>query len=145
MKKHYKGINGNLIITDTGILIERGLKGFFGGHGLKGNKSIPFSSITAVQFKKAGLTAGYIQLSINGGMESKGGLFAAMKEENTVSFYSTKNNEFEEAKNYIEEKINGSASTNSNLNDLEKLAELKQKGIITDDEFLAKKKAILNI
>jgi hypothetical protein len=39
----------------------------------------------------------------------------------------------------------GSAANNSGLNDLEKLADLRDKGIITPDEFEAKKKQILGL
>lgn len=45
----------------------------------------------------------------------------------------------------IEETRSGKYRTSSNLDDLEKLAELKDKGIITQEEFEKKKKAILDL
>jgi len=147
-QKEFKGYNGTLILTNTGVIIKRGIKGFLlGGGMLRGDKTIPYSSIIAVQLKKAGLTAGYIQLTLKGGSEAKAGLFQSVKDENTINFYSNKNKDFEEAKRLIEEKIStGNFQSNkSELDELEKLAELKEKGIITEEEFNAKKKSILGL
>jgi len=144
--KEYKGYNGSIVLTDNGVIIKRGLAGILLGHGLKGDKTIPYSSITAIQLKKAGLTAGYLQLSMQGGIESRGGLFKATRDENTIMFSNWDNKKFEEAKSIIEKRINGTGQQTSNeLNDLEKLAELKKKGIITEEEFSKKKKIILGI
>lgn len=150
--KEYKGYNGTLILTDTGVIIKRGAKGFFFGGGmLRGDKTIPYSSIVAVQLKKAGMTAGYIQLTLKGGSEAKSGLFQSTTDENSINFHSGfggKNNElFSEAKKMIEERINAvnSPAKNSGLDDLEKLAALKEKGIISEEEFQAKKKQLLGL
>jgi len=148
MDKEYKGYNGTLLLTSTGVVIKRGAKGFlFGGGMLRGDKTIPFSSIVAVQLKKAGMTAGYLQLSLRGGSEAKGGLFQSTTDENTVNFYSGSNGKFAEAKQIIEEHMSQSHGNNgkSDLGDLEKLAELKEKGIITQAEFEAKKKQLLGL
>jgi len=54
-QKEFKGYNGTLILTNTGVIIKRGIKGFLlGGGMLRGDKTIPYSSIIAVQLKKAG-------------------------------------------------------------------------------------------
>lgn len=150
--KEYKGYNGTLILTDTGVIIKRGAKGFLlGGGMLRGDKTIPYSSIVVVQLKKAGMTAGYIQLTLKGGSEAKSGLFQSTTDENSINFHSAfggNNNElFAEAKKLIEEKINAVNSTakNSGLDDLEKLAALKEKGIISEEEFQAKKKQLLGL
>lgn len=146
-QKVYKGWNGTLILTDTGVIIKRGLKGFFlGGGMIRGDKTIPYSSIVAVQFKKAGMLSGYLQLTIKGGPEAKGGLMQSVKDENTVTFQSWQNNKFEEVKRFIEEKISkNSEPKRDDIFDLEKLAELKEKGIITKEEFQKKKEQILKI
>lgn len=147
-QKEFKGYNGTLILTDTGVVIKRGAKGFLlGGGMLRGDKTIPYSSIVAVQMKKAGLVAGYLQLTLKGGSEAKSGLFQSTTDENTVNFHSGKNKIFEEAKQLIEERINesGQVRKNSDIDDLEKLAALKEKGIISEEEFNAKKKSILGL
>jgi len=147
MEKEYKGYNGNLILNDSGVVIKRGAKGFLlGGGMLRGDKSIPYSSIVAVQLKKAGLVAGYIQLTLMGGSEAKGGLFQSATDENTINFHAYgKNNElFAEAKEIIEKKIHQTkGQKNSDADDLEKYAQLRDKGILTEEEFQTKKKQIL--
>lgn len=149
MVKEYKGYNGTLILTDTGVIIKRGVKGFLlGGFMLRGDKTIPYTSIAAVQLKKAGLLAGYIQLTLMGGSEAKQGLFQSTTDENSINFHS-QNEKFTEAKEIIEQKIaesrSGNLKQNSEADDLEKFAKLKDKGVITEEEFQKKKKQILGI
>ena len=152
MRKEFKGYNGTLILTDTGVIIKRGAKGFWlGGGKLRGDKTIPYSSIIAVQLKKAGLVAGYIQLTLKGGSEAKGGLLQSVTNENTINFQAWgKNNQlFTEAKEIIEQNILKSQNSGhkeiSDADELEKYAKLKEKGIITEEEFNAKKKQILGL
>ena len=150
MEKEYKGYNGTLILKDSGVVIKRGVKGFLlGGGMLRGEKSIPFSSIVAVQLKKAGIVAGYIQLTLMGGSEAKGGLWQSATDENTINFQAFgKNNElFAEAKELVEEKIHEirSGGHKSEADDLEKYAKLRDKGVLTEEEFQAKKKQLLRL
>lgn len=150
-QKEYKGYNGTLILTEKAVIIKRGIKGFLlGGGKLRGDKTIPYSSIVAVQLKKAGMTAGYLQLTLKGGSEAKSGLIESASDENSINFHSAfggnSNELFQEAKRMIEDKINSvGTSKSSNLDDLEKLASLKEKGIITQEEFDAKKKSLLSL
>ena len=55
-------------------------------HGLDGEKSILLSEITAYQLKEPGATVGYLQLVYPGSSDTKGGVFDAVKDENTVTF-----------------------------------------------------------
>lgn len=146
----FEGRSGTLILNDTGITLKRS-GGFLSGH-TSGEKNIPYKNITAVQFKRAGLTVGFIQFTLQGGGEAKGGVFEAVTDENTVTFGDEeKTREFERAKNIIEERIltaNSASSTSQSTNDfeqLEKLAALRDKGIISEAEFEAKKKQILGL
>lgn len=149
-QREFKGSNGTLILTETGITIKRGIKGFlFGGMMLRGDKTIPYSSIVAVQLKKAGLLAGYLQLTLSGGSEAKSGLIQSTDDENSINFnnWGDNNAQFAEAKSLIEQRIHAADSVStahSNLDELEKLARLKEKGIISDKEFQAKKKQLLD-
>jgi len=150
MEKEYRGYNGTLILTDTGVIIKRGMKGFIlGGGMLRGDKTIPYSSIVAVQLKKVGLTAGYLQLTLAGGSEAKAGLFQSTTDENTINFMSRgKNKMFTEAKELVEQRIvqaKGVGHIKSDADDLEKFAQLRDKGVITGDEFQAKKKQLLGL
>ena len=102
-----KGIQGGTIIFDgKKITIKR--RGFmaFATHGIKGDKIIPIKFITAIQFKSAGrFSNGYIQFSIMGGREAKGGLLQAVHDENTVLFKKKQQPEFEKIKEEIEKII----------------------------------------
>ncbi len=147
-QREYKGYNGTLILTDAGVIIKRGMKGFLlGGGMLRGDKTIPYSRIVAVQLKRAGMVAGYIQLTLMGGSEAKAGLFQSAKDENSINFhvYGGKNEKFEEAKRLIEERIGQDGQKHSSMDELEKLANLKERGVITEDEFNQKKKQLLNL
>lgn len=150
MEQEYKGYNGTVILKDNVLVIKRGAKGFLlGGGMLRGDKTIPYSSIIAVQLKKAGMMAGYIQFTLKGGSEAKSGMLQSTTDENTVNFQSwnNKNEKFEELKRIVEEKITQASGgrSNSSLDELEKLANLKDKGIITEEEFQQKKKHLLSI
>lgn len=100
-----QGINGKLILGKGFVEIVR--RGFmaFATQGLKGNKKIAIKQISAIQFKPAGLTNGYIQVSFSGGQESKRGIFMATQDENTVMFKKKQQTEFEKIKEKIEEQI----------------------------------------
>jgi hypothetical protein len=147
MNDEYKGYNGTIILTDAGVIIKRGAKGFLlGGGMLRGDKTIPYTSIVAVQLKKAGMTAGYLQLTLKGGSEAKSGLMQSTTDENTVNFHARKNKDFLEAKEKIEARISqssGSQQSRSGADELEKLAALKEKGILSQAEFDSEKAKIL--
>lgn len=131
-------------ITPTGVLALI-------NKGMKGTKTIPFLSINAIQYKKPGsFTNGYIQFTLSGGMESRGGILDATKDENTVMFAAKDTVVIEKIKDYIESQMQKLRNPNtpnqssvSLSSELEKLAELKNKGILTDDEFQSAKKRLL--
>jgi hypothetical protein len=149
------GTNGKLIVYESTIELKR--EGMWDRMlGLYGSKEIAISSITSIQFKKPGfLTNGFIQFAFSGSSENKGGgVFEAAKDENTVVFTNEHLAVFEKIKNIINRKreelkfaSNNNTNENSNLtlDDLGKLAELNQKGLISDEEFALVKKRILNI
>ena len=85
MKPVYKmkGVGELLEVYEDSLTITpKGLIGL-ASKGLKGTKTIPFTSIAAIQFKKSGLTSGYLQFTLPGGVESRGGVFQAANDENT--------------------------------------------------------------
>jgi hypothetical protein len=115
-EQFFKGLNGNLIITNEGVIINRGIKGFlFQNFTVRGDKLIPWDSIIAVQFQKASLFLGngYLQLSIKGGNEDKQGLNNAIFDENTITWTNLKMSEnnriFEAAANIIMARISRSS------------------------------------
>lgn len=151
-KYFLKGINGQITIEENFIVIDR--KGFTGfvGHGLKGAKRIPISSIRAIQLKRAGLFFnGYIQLTLPGGNENTGGIFKATQDENTVMFKIQDNDMAEDIKNYIEDKLiqlqsgNTIVNQKSSADEILKYKQLFDDGIITEEQFEKKKNELLNL
>ncbi len=143
-----KGINGQLALYSNKLCILR--KGFTSvmSQGLKGEKSILLSSISSIQLKKAGLlTNGYIQFSFMGGQEAKGGIFQGAADENTILFRKKQQAAFEEIKNQIENRTASEAPSGktSDADELTKFAALRDKGILTEEEFQQKKKLVLGL
>ena len=124
--------------------------------GFKGEKEILISQISSIQLKQPSrLSRGFIQFAFVGGQESKGGLYASVRDENSVLFDKKHQSVFEELKRRIDA-IRDSVSVAEEgparvspsawgLDELEKLASLHQRGILTDAEFEAKKKEILGL
>jgi predicted Zn-dependent peptidase len=143
------GVNGQIQLLEDRIRISR--KGFMGlmTQGLKGDKDILIAHISSIQFKKAGFFwNGYIQFAFLGGQESKSGLFDAVQDENTVVFDTGQQQSFDALKGAIEQKmaaLREEPKPASNLDELEKLASLRDKGIITEEEFTAKKRRLLGL
>lgn len=139
-----------LTINDNSLSIRR--KGALNlmTQGLKGEKTIPLKSITSVQIKKPGLTNGYIQFSLPGGNESKGGVFKATQDENTIMFSKKYYNDMLELKQSIESIVfdGGKATTaqaTSSADEILKFKKLLDESIITQEEFDAKKKELLGL
>lgn len=146
------GVQDKLEVFENRLTIQpKGVLGFL-NKGIKGKKEILFSSIAAIQIKKAGmLFNGYIQFTIPGGNESKSGIFSAVRDENTFLFHQKDNNN--ELANKIKEHIysmlsknnGGSPTTGKSLTDeLEKLMHLKKEGVLSQSEFLAAKKKLIS-
>lgn len=140
------GVNDELEVYDDRILIKRkNMKAKFSG-----DKTIYLNQISGVEFKKGGgLFAGYIQFSIPGCVSPKNGLYGAAHDENSVVFNKKYNDIAEEVKLKIENLIkNQSKVSNPTPNDpdiLRKYKQLFDDGIITQEDFDAKKKEILGL
>lgn len=146
-----KGVQDLLEVFDDRVAITpKGVLAFL-NKGIKGTKEIPFASIVAVQFKEAtAFFSGYLQFTIPGGNESKGGIFAATRDENTFMFAHAKNNAMaREIKEHIDGAIRQSRAPQplapvTNLSDeLQKLADLREQGVLSEDEFKAAKNKLI--
>jgi len=146
-----EGVGGLLeVFEDRVTIAPKGVIGFL-SKGIKGTKEIPFTSIIAVQFKEADdLFNGYLQFTIPGGNESRGGILAATQDENTFMFSHTKNNtRILEIKEYIDSAVRKSnipqaAAPTATLSDeLQKLAQLKQQGLLSELEFQDAKRRLI--
>lgn len=144
-----KGVNGQIKIDGDWLTIER--KGFFGrvGHS-KGDRRIPLASITAVQVRPAGgLANGFIRFTVPGSPELRGGLQNASQDENAVIFNKKQAAQFEQVRTAVEGYIASHHKGSARADEpdipaqIAKLGELRDQGLITADEFGAKKTELL--
>lgn len=148
-----KGVNGQLYVYDNKVVISR--KGVLSKmtHGFAGVKTIPMNSINSVQFKKGGMALnGFLQFAVQGGIERQGGVLGSVDDENSVTFSASSNNVAHEIYDFINDKIinrgTGGGQTviqqaSSAADEIAKMKDLLDKGIITQEEFDNKKAQIL--
>jgi len=143
-----EGTGDVLELYEHKITIKRtGLANFL-TKGLQGDKDIFLNQLTSIQFKPAGdFLSGYLRFGVLGGIETRGGMGAVAADENAVMFSASQQPAFERIRAELEKKLGERAADNSvgSIDDLEKLAELRERGIITEEEFSAKKKQLLKI
>lgn len=142
------GSNGSVELVGDSIIIRRkGLANIL-TQGVQGDKQIPLRSITAIQFRSAGaMMAGLIQFTIIGGREFRGGMLEATKDENAVMFSREQESAFLALRDTLQSQIGkphsapgmGFATT-----DLERLADLHERGHLTADEFAEAKKRVFS-
>jgi len=122
--------------------------------GRNGGKRINFSDITSVQFKEpAGVSAGFIQFSYPGSVDSRGGVVGAVNDENSIVIRPDLVPQAREVLDFIEKKRlelkNNSGGTVvqqlSSADEIKKYKELMDAGIISEEEFEAKKKQLLGL
>ncbi|WP_448041554.1 SHOCT domain-containing protein [Bradyrhizobium liaoningense] len=143
-----KGWGGSFELLDDCVVIRRTyVIGLF-QHGLKGDKRIPYSSIMALQAKRPGILNGYIQFTISGGNENTAGIIASASDENSLQFIDA--GAFDEAYKFLQQKIGrqarpvvSAATSVSAAEQLEKLADLLERGLITREEFDSQKRSLL--
>lgn len=125
------------------------------GNITDGEKTIYFSDCIGVQYKKSGITIGYLQFETAGGiMNNKASNFF---NENTFTWDTTKqsNEKMQEVADYCKKKVE-EAKTGKNVSasivqqvspadELKKYKELLDMGVITQAEFDAKKKQLLGL
>ena len=142
------GVNSEVELLDGVVRIRR--RGMFGvlSQRSRSEKDILISEISSIQFKKAGMLAnGYIQFTF---AHSGGSGAADRRDENTVMFHGGQQKAFEALREAVEDNIasrqraRGSRASND-LDELEKLASLRDKGILTEEEFDHKKRQILGL
>ena len=156
-----KGGNGQIYFDGKQLKITR--DGFAGRMTVgRAAKSIPLSSITAVRFRAAGFTTkGFVQFSVLGDLSVKGNLSSMNleKDENSVIIHSPMQSlevkkvvdaiESALANRSVPEQLSAPAviqavPTGSYLDDLLKLAELRDRGVFTEEEFIVEKTKLMN-
>jgi hypothetical protein len=126
----------------------------------KGDKRFLIGQITAVQFKPAGpFTNGFIQFTVGGGNEARSRFgrqtLDAGRDENSVIFHMAQRLQFEAMRDAVEEAIAArhrpvalaplsAPATASIPEQIAQLAALRDSGILTPEEFDAKKTELLS-
>lgn len=134
------------------LLVKAGLGSFITGNISDGEKTIYYADCIGVQFKKSGFQIGYLQFETAGGiMNNRVNNFF---NENTFTWDTTQqsNEKMEEVANYAKERVdyyknarNAPVAASSPADELKKFKELLDMGIITQEEFEAKKKQLLGL
>lgn len=144
-----------LVITDRNLYVLKW--GFMAGNFLGGRcMSFGLRNIVGLEIKKGWTTGTFEVLTAATQNAQKSywgtGSNNAIQSDNVITFQSSMFNLFQEAVKIGRELINKSHFQNNqnipngtNYSELEKLAELKEKGIITQEEFNSKKKQILGL
>ena len=144
-----------LVIADRNLYVLKW--GFMAGNFLGGRcMSFDHRNIVGLEIKKGWVTGTFEVLTpaTQNAQKSYWGMGgnSAIQSDNVITFQSKKFDLFQEAVKIGRELINKSHSQNvqnsqnePNYSELEKLAELKEKKIITQEEFEAKKKKILGL
>lgn len=121
-------------------------------NGVVGEKTIFYTDCVGVQFSpKSGLASGYIEIETATGMGKHGqGVLAS---ENAFIWRGEQTNEkMEKVANYIRERVqsckqarNTPIIASTSADEIKKYKELLDMGIITQEEFDAKKKQLLGL
>lgn len=133
-------------------------KGFLGfaSKGLAGERKLFYKDISSVQFKESTkLLSGFIEFYVIGvNAKQGGGLFAGTNNENRFTFYNKSLSEMQKAYEYIHNKINNQKEETKtsaqpaeidSFTEIKKYKQLLDEGIITEEEFNAKKKQLLGL
>ena len=122
----------------------------------KGAKRIPIHSITAMHLKPAGaMVSGYLQFTMGGAVEKRAQFgrqsFDAAGDENSILFTKAEQPFFERFRDEVERAIAqqrrptvAAAPAADPLAQLKGLADLRDAGVLCEEEFQAKKAEILS-
>ena len=141
-----KGLNGQIELCHNRVTISR--KGVWGRS--EDFKEFFISQIAAVEYKAAGnFTKGYISFTSSG---DGGSLRGLTRFHNSVEFNKNQQPRFNELRERIaaiqasgEQHETHPTTTPDDIGELERLASLMEKGVVTQEEFDAKKRQILGI
>lgn len=145
------------IYEDRIELTQKGAMGFL-TQGLKGSKTFYYRDISSVQFKNCGWTNGFFEFTFSGGVDRPGGVWSGMNNDNrfifgkpTIGAAKRLAAEMEPINEFIQNKIRESKNPQqivpqvSSADEIIKFKNLLDQGIITQEEFEAKKKQLLGL
>ncbi|SFU31709.1 hypothetical protein SAMN04487886_10068 [Clostridium sp. DSM 8431] len=147
-----EGLDGTIELHKDMVVIGRNKKSpvRWALHGVKGEKYIQLNHIVAVQVRNSVLGYGYLALTLSGKVKAKNHLITALTDDDTVFFYTKYLSEYIKMKDLINKYIkidNDNKKESSKIeyvDIIEKLADLKNKNLITKEEFDFKKRDLLD-
>ena len=146
------GINGKVLLFRDVVRIKRiGVGNVLSGAS-KVEKDILISQIVSIQFKKAGLlNNGYMEFILMHNHERHDKDSDYEIYDSIVTFRPGQQRAFEAFREALEAKITtgviprAPSAATTDLDELDKLASLRDRGVITEDEFNRKKKRLLGL
>ena len=146
--RHLQVFDDKAIIT-----VKAGIGSFITGNVSDGEKTIYYCDVIGVQFKKSGFQIGYLQLeTASTQMNNRGSNFFS---ENSFTFDKTQvsNEKMEEVANYVRQQVEAyktqknapAAAAISPAEEVMKLKNLLDMGVLTQEEFDKKKKELLGL
>lgn len=155
-KYYIDGNNAELYVFEDRIIIDRkrlGLSGIFNKEP-ESSHTIPMSSVRGVQFQPTGLVAaGFLYFDVAGSMGFSGRVLDAVGNMNAVVFKGEEEATAQAIERFVidaiakQQTINSAEATSedSGADEIRKFKVLLDDGIISAEEFEAKKKQILGI
>ena len=158
MKKVYNldGVRGRHldVYEDKVVLtVKSSISSFLTGNFSDGEKTIYFADCIGIQFKKSGFQIGYLQFETASGIMNN--RYNNFTNENSFTWdnYKQSNETMEIVANYCKKQIDSIKANHSTpsqvihfsaADEIKKFKELLDLGVITQEEFDAKKKQLLN-
>ncbi len=158
-KFEIKSVTGQVlrVYEDRVELTQEGVRGAV-LQGLQGVKTYYYNSISTIQFKNCGWTNGFIEFTFAGGNDRRGGAWSGAANDNrftfgkpTIGAAKKLAEEMEQVNAYLQERLKVSkqpqqvVQQNSEADELMKFKMLAEQGVITQEEFEAKKRQILGL
>ena len=152
-----KGVRGrNLYVFDDKCVINTtaGIGSFLTGNATDGEKTIYYTDVIGVQYKPSGINIGFLQLeTASSQMNNRSSNYF---NENSFTFDTTtvSNERMAEVAEYVKKRVDEFKrssgkpviqQTASSADELKKFKELLDSGVITQEEFDAKKKQLLGL
>jgi len=157
----FKGQNGIVIVYDDCVAISRKSFGGFVTQGaFSGERRFFYKDINSIEYKKPTIIAnGYFKILTQGSIETnaKVGILSSSKEsmqdQNTIvlrAFSKKVGAEIDKIYNLVMQKIleakndKPKEQKSSKMDELKKLGDLKNSGVLSDEEFQKEKEKLLN-
>jgi hypothetical protein len=151
---HVKSYSGSVlrVFQDRVVLTQEGVRGVI-TRGLSGEKTIYYSDISSVQFRKCGLNPGILEFTFPGSNDRPGGANSGSRNENRFEFSAVNigkmNKQMEKVNTFVQEKVRQAHAKShapegsSSVDTLLKLKSLLDAGALTKEEFETEKRKVL--